>query len=298
MTRLFYLVFIPALLTAGQAYAQTTSRLKERIQQIVRAKNAFVGVAISGNDGQDTLTLNGAHRFPLQSVFKFHIAAVVLSEIDKGRFALNQAVTIPKAELVPDLYSPIRDTYPNGVTLTIAEILAYTVSQSDNVGCDVLLRLLGGPQVVDRYFLVNNVGEVSVKINEETQQKNWELQFQNWTTPRAADQVLRTLFYNQPRLLSPKSHAFLWKIMKETQTGKNKLRGQLPVNAVVAHKTGKSGVNKAGLTAAENDIGVVFLPDGRHFFISVFVTNSTESEAANEQLIADIARAAWDHFTR
>jgi len=87
--------------------------------------------------------------------------------------------------------------------------------------------------------------------------------------------------------------------MRETETGADRLKGRLPAGTVVAHKTGSSGVNKTtGVTAAVNDIGVVFLPNGRYFFISVFVTDSTEDAAANEKIIADIARAAWDHFAK
>ena len=85
--------------------------------------------------------------------------------------------------------------------------------------------------------------------------------------------------------------------MRETETGKKRLKGQLPENTIVAHKTGSSGVNKEGLTAAVNDIGIVFLPNGQHYFISVFVTNSKENSDVNEKIIADISKATWDHFT-
>ena len=86
--------------------------------------------------------------------------------------------------------------------------------------------------------------------------------------------------------------------MRETVTGKDRLKGQLPKGAIVAHKTGTSGANKDGLTAAVNDIGIIFLPNGQHFFISVFVTDSKENSAANEKIIADISKAAWDYFIK
>jgi beta-lactamase class A len=85
--------------------------------------------------------------------------------------------------------------------------------------------------------------------------------------------------------------------MKQTSTGTDRLKGNLPEGTVVAHKTGSSGVHKqTGITGASNDIGIVFLPDGRHFFISVFVTNSKENGETNARIIADIAKASWDYF--
>ncbi|MBK8388840.1 MAG: serine hydrolase, partial [Saprospiraceae bacterium] len=78
----------------------------------------------------------------------------------------------------------MREKYPEGASLTIAEISEYTVSQSDNVGCDVLLCLLGGPSKVEKHFKKNGFKDIAIKINEEVMQNNWDLQFQNWTTPK------------------------------------------------------------------------------------------------------------------
>jgi len=160
-----------------------------------------------------------------------------------------------------------------------------------------LLRLIGGPEAVEKYFIKNKFKDVSIKFNEEQQQSDWNLQFQNWTTPKAANEVLSSFYDNRKKLLSENSYDFIWKIMKETETGKDRLKGQLPKETIVAHKTGSSGTNKTtGITAAINDIGVVFLPNGQHFFISVFVTNSKEDAATNEKIIADISKATWDYF--
>jgi beta-lactamase class A len=296
MSKLFRLTTLLFLFSSTQTTAQISDALRQKIQDIISTKNAVIGVSIIGNNGKDTLSINGDAHFPLQSVFKFHIALVVLSEIDKGKFSLNQKITIEKKDLLPNLYSPIRDKYPDGATLTISEILKYTVSASDNVGCDVLLKLLGGTQVVEDYFVKNGFKDLSIKINEEEQQANWDMQFQNWTTPKAANEVLQKFYFNKKKLLSKKSYAFIWKVMKETSTGKGRLKGQLPNSAIIAHKTGTSNTNKEGLTAAVNDIGIVFLPNGKHFFISVFVTNSKENAETNEKIIADIAKATWDYF--
>lgn len=296
MTKLFHLTTLLFVFIFSHTSAQTTDSLRQKIQQIISIKNAIVGVSIIGNNEKDTVSINGERHYPMQSVFKFHIALAVLSQIDKGKFSLNQKIKILKKDLLPDLYSPIRDHYPNGTTLPISKILEYTVSQSDNVGCEVLLRLIGGPQAVEEYFTTNNFQDVSIKLNEVEQQNNWDLQFQNWTTPKAANQVLASFYYNKKKLLFKKSYDFIWRVMRETETGENRLKGQLPRNTIVAHKTGSSGANKEGLTAAVNDIGVVFLPNGKHFFISVFVTNSKEDADTNEKIIADIAKATWDYF--
>jgi beta-lactamase class A len=277
--------------------AQSINSIRQEILQIVSSKNAIVGVSILGDDGKDSLSVNGAMHFPLQSVFKFPIALAVLSEVDKGKLSIDTPVLIEKKDLLPGLYSPIRDRFPDGTTLGLKAILGYAVSQSDNVACDVLLRMIGGPAVVEKFMRDNDIPDISIKINEETQQANWEMQFQNWATPKAATELLTKFYYNRPTLLSAKSYDLLWQMMKETTTGPMRIKGLLPPNTIVAHKTGSSGANKDGLTAAVNDIGIVFLPSGKYFFISVFVTNSRENADTNEKIIADISKATWDFFS-
>jgi beta-lactamase class A/beta-lactamase class A VEB len=129
-------------------------------------------------------------------------------------------------------------------------------------------------------------------------QAKWENMFQNWTTPKAATETLKKFYENKNNLLSKSSYDFFWKTNKETTTGANRIKGQLPEGTIVAHKTGWSGTNKeTGITAAVNNIGIVFLPNGEYFILSVFVTESKENFETNEKIISDIAKATYDFYT-
>lgn len=290
-------IFTMLLLISAQVHAQSIESLREQINAVIRTKNAKVGVAIQGAGLSDTLSIKGEERFPMQSVFKLPIAIATLADVDNGKLSLDQKIEISKAELLPGLWSPIREKYPEGATLTLAEIIQYTVSLSDNVGCDVLLRLLGGPLRVEQYFSQLGFDGIKIKINEETMQNNWDLQFQNWTTPKEANRILAYFYANAEKILSQDSYDFIWEILRSTRTGENRLRGKLPKETIVAHKTGWSGVHKeTGVSAAVNDIGIIFIPNGKFFIISVFVTDSTESTEVNEEIIAKIAKLAWDYF--
>ena len=131
--------------------------------------------------------------------------------------------------------------------LTLAEIIRYTVSESDNIGCDILLRLIGGTKIVNQYFLNKNFKDISILASEEEMHKDWNIQFTNWTTTNSANKLLKA-FYDE-KLLSKKSNDFLWKTMTETTTGKKRIKGQLPESTIVAHKTGTSGTNEKGISA-------------------------------------------------
>jgi beta-lactamase class A len=299
MNRLFQLTTLLLLIvTSCNTPINKTDLLQEKIEQIVSDKNAVVGVSIIGNDGKDTLSLHGDRRFPMQSVFKFHIALAVLSEIDKGKLSLDQKIEIGKDELLPeDFWSPLRDENPNGGSFTIEKLIQYSVSHSDNTACDVLIRLIGTPKTVEEYIKKSGIQNIQITFNEEEMQAKWENMFQNWTTPKAASETLRLFYENKNNLLSKASYDFFWKTNKETTTGKSRIKGQLPAETIVAHKTGWSGTNKeTGITAAVNNIGIVFLPNGEYFIISVFVSESKENFDTNEKIIADIAKATYDFY--
>lgn len=88
-------------------------------------------------------------------------------------------------------------------------------------------------------------------------------------------------------------------VAQSTDTGKLRLKGQMPKGTVVTHKTGWSGKNKElGITAAVNDIGIVFLNKKQFFYISVFVTDSREDYDTNELIIAEVCKAVWDYFSK
>lgn len=289
------LTLLILLFLSQSGYCQL-EKLRKNIATITNSKNAIVGVSVLNLSNGDTLTVNKTHHFPMQSVYKFHLALAVLNQVDKGTFSLNQNILVKKTDLLPNLYSPMREKYPEGnVNLPLSEILKYTVAQSDNSACDLLFRLLGGPQKVNSYIHKIGVKEVNIVAPEEEMQKDWQVQYTNWSTPIAATQLLQKFY--QRKLLSKNSQDFLWKTMTGTTTGPNKIRGLLPKEAVVAHKTGFSGKNAEGLTGATNDIGIIVLPNGQKIAIALLVSNSTETEIVNERIMAEITKEVWDYYT-
>lgn len=300
MHRLLQLTTLVLLLLASCKPAnKKIDLLRNKIVQIIADKNAVVGVSIIGNHGKDTLSLHGNRRFPMQSVFKFHIALAVLAAVDKGTLSLGQKIEIKKDEFLPaDFWSPLRDDNPNGGLFTIEKLIQYAVSHSDNTACDILIRLIGTPKTVEAYIKKSGINDIQIDFNEKDMQAKWENMFLNWTTPNAASKTLQLFYENKQNLLSKTSYDFFWKTNKETTTGGSRIKGQLPKGTIVAHKTGWSGTNKeTGITAAVNNIGIVFLPNGTYFIISIFVTESKEDFDANEKIIADIAKAAYDFYT-
>jgi len=271
--------------------------LRQKIAQIAQTSKGKVGVAVINFEKKDTITYNGYSRLPMQSVYKFPLGMTILSQIDKGNFSFNQKIHITKTDLLTVTYSPLKDKYPEGNTdITLKELLEYTVSKSDNNGCDILFRLIGGPLKVNDYIHSIGIQGISIVATEQEMHKDWNVQFTNWCEPMAMARLLELIY--QGNKLSQQSNDFLKKQMTETTIGPNRIKGLLPEGTIVTHKTGSSNTNDKGITAATNDVGIVTLPNGQHFAIVIFVVNSPEKIEIREGVIAQITKAVWDYYTQ
>ncbi|MBC8986313.1 class A beta-lactamase, subclass A2 [Pedobacter sp. N36a] len=276
---------------------QDRADLKKTIKTIASRHPAKIGFAVIDLQSGDTIDFNGKAHFPMQSAYKFHLALAVLKQVDEGKLKLDQQIFVTAKDLLPNPWSPMREKYPHGnVSITLAEILSYSVSQSDNNGCDMLFRLIGGSSAVHQFIHSVGIQDVARVATEEEMHMNQKIQFKNWSTSFSAVQLLK-LFYDN-KMLSKSSGDLLLDIMMKTISGPNKIKGLLPKVTIVAYKMDSSGTNSAGVTVASNDIGIVSLPDGKNFAIAVFVSMTNEEEKVTDQIIPEFTKGAWNYFLK
>ena len=288
------LLLLCCCLAAALPLSARNGSLERAVRALTDSVRATVGVAVVFGDG-DTLVVNNGHRYPTMSVYKFHQALAVLDHLERRGLPLPTRIPVRKSDLLPDTWSPLREACPGGGRFTVAELLAYSVAQSDNNVCDLLFRFLGGPEVVNRYIAGLDAGEAAIVADEETMHRHTDNQYLNWTTPLAAVRLLE--LFRRGELLSAAYGDFLLETMFATETGPDKLRGLLPADVAVAHKTGSAFRDAQGVMVADNDIGIVRLPDGRSYSIAVFVMDSREDDRTNAAVIARISRLVYDSFS-
>ncbi len=229
----------------------------------------------------------------MQSVFKAPLALTVLHSVEKGRLSLDETVRFRASDrILPHAYSPLQDEFPGAeVDVPVSRLLSLAVSLSDNVAADILLRLIGGPSVVDRYLRQCGIDGFHIQDDEAALHRDESRQYRNWFEPSGAVHFLRMLNDRPP--VTAEHAALLLGWMQGSTRGSQRLGGQLPAGTIVMHKAGTS-FTVDGLSAATNDIGLITLPDGRRLAIAVFLTDSKANDGTRDSVIARIARAAYD----
>ncbi|APR52187.1 serine hydrolase [Sphingomonas koreensis] len=318
----------PPLIPAAGAQASPApaapATLESAFALLARQTDGTVGVAVQRIGGGPVYTLNAGQTFPMASTFKIAVAGAVLARIDRGDFKLDTMVTVDPAVWVQSAGIAEQMKHP-GVALSVHNLLELMLTRSDNTATDVMVTQAGGPAAVTAWL--RKVGVTSgQRIDADTarliyralgitpgpgtfrenidrafaadpskrdmdQKRLPNIPFNNdprdASTPEAMVQLLAAI--QSGKALSASSTKALIEIMERCITGEKRLKGLLPQNTVVAHKTGT-------LMSIANDVGIVTMPDGSKFAIAVFVKSDTKGVDTQERVIAEIARTAYDHY--
>ncbi len=190
-------VSLLTLFLTGSALAQEPL---QQIRAIAAEAHGKVSVACSLPGTPLSCDLDPTSHPPMQSVFKLPLALTVLHQVEQGKFSLDQQIPFTREDLIlPKLYSPLQDKYPNaGVDVSLQTLLEMTVSLSDNTASEILLRLAGGPEVADGYIRSLGVQGFHLVDGERAMHRDPALQYRNWFEPRGAVQLLRLISDHSP----------------------------------------------------------------------------------------------------
>lgn len=282
------LILFPVLLQAQ------SSPLAVQLENAIQGKKAEIGIAVIV-DGKDTITVNNNAHYPLMSVFKFHQALALADYMNQRNIPLDTPLHIEASDLKPNTYSPLRDKHPQGnIDMSIADLLKYTLQQSDNNACDILFNYQGGPESTNKYIHSLGIDSCSIAFTENDMHEDMNRCYLNWSTPLAAAQLLE-VFLHQP-LFGKTYKDFIYQTMTECKTGADRLFAPLSgKNVIIGHKTGTGDKNTKGQLTAINDIGFVILPNKHTYSIAVFVKDSEESPKASSEIIAKISRIVYEY---
>ena len=271
--------------TQTQRQESADAELAARLRALSARAGGNIGVAVIHVETGRSAEVQGATPLPLYSVFKLPLAVAVLKAVEENRLRLDQRVRITPAEVAPGMRAN-SDLWRQPVERTIAELLELSIARSDNTSTDKLLELVGGPEVVTQLMRAHGLRQ----INIESSVRAFVGQREHRNTGAATDLARLLARLQQGGILQPAQFALLRGMMERATTGLRRLRGNLPAGTVVADKTGTGADG-----AATNDVGLITLPAGRgHLAMAVLVSGSQLPVAAQERLIAELARAAYD----
>ncbi len=260
--------------------------LAERFKMLSEKSGGQVGVAVIHVESGRSVAFNGTSPLPLFSVFKLPLAVAVLKDVEEGKLRLDQKIRVAPEEAAPGAKANT-ELWSKPVELTITELIGLSISRSDNTSSDKLLELVGGPSAVTERMRALGLRKIEIKA---TVREFAASRKEHPNTGAAEDLAQLLVRLQKGEVLQAPQLSMLMGAMERATTGLKRLRGDLPPGTPVTHKTGTGDAGKV-----TNDVGLITLPGGRgRLAMAVLVSGSKLSAEAQEKLIAELARAAYD----
>lgn len=272
--------------------------LADSISQIVAQCPGEVGVALIVNS-EDTVTVNDSNVYPMMSVFKLHQALAVGHRFDREALSLDSVLTLNRATLDPDTWSPmLRDHAESVISIPVSGLLRYALVQSDNNASNVMFRSLCPVEETDS-FISTVIPRNTFRIAhmEAEMAADHALACDNSTSPLGAAMLINRLFTDS--VISPANQNFIRQCLGECVTGKDRIAAPLlgKEGVTIAHKTG-SGFSEGGVLAAHNDVAYITLPNGVSYSLAVFVKDFKGNEPQASAVVARISRTVYDALSQ
>jgi beta-lactamase class A len=307
---------------AQQLLSKNPQQLEQQIATFEAISGGRLGVSAIHLESGEQINLHGDERFPMASTYKIPIAIQLLQKVDRGEIQLNQLIAIEPNDLRHG--SKITDYFnPPELSISSKNLMDLMMITSDNTASDILIEEAGGAKAVTAFLHEHNLMDMQVDRTEaqmlaemldislppkakwtakmfedyldSEKAQNQELirrrnadNLKDTATPKAMTSLLSEL-YNK-KLLKSEHTILILDAMERCETGAKRLKGLLPKEVEVAHKTGSDFL-------ATNDAGIITLPNNKgHVAVTVFVKNSDKPMPEQEKAIAEVARSVYSFF--
>lgn len=223
-----------------------------------------VGVVVRDTGNGDEMLYRPDERFAMCSTFKWLLAAMILSRVDRGEASLEEDIRYDASDLLD--YSPVTGRHVEEGALSVAELCRAAVTVSDNAAANLLLERVGGPEGLTAFL--RDCGDAVTRLDryEPELNTNQPGDARDTTTPRAMLETMDTLLLGD--VLSAGSRERLTGWLKDATTGRARLRAGLPPGWITGDKTG------TGHNGAANDIAIAWPPQQPPILIAAFLSGS------------------------
>ncbi|GGU64921.1 beta-lactamase [Streptomyces albospinus] len=217
-------------------------------------------------------------RFAMCSTFKTVAAAAVLR--DQARCApLDKVIHYPPADILP--HSPKTAQHVD-TGMAVGDLCAAAIQYSDNAAGNLLLRQIGGPAGLTRFF--RSIGDHVSRLDRWETDLNLAVpgDLRDTTTPEAIGGSYERLTVGRALADADRAQLVTW--LKGNTTSGERFRAGLPKGWTVGDKTG------TGDYASANDVGVAWTTRKTPIVLAVLTSKPTRDAPVDNAPIAAAAR--------
>jgi beta-lactamase class A len=256
-----------------------------RLAALEKREGGRLGVEALDTATGRRLQHRSGERFGMCSTFKFLAAAAILQRVDRSTEHLDKQVAYGEGDLLE--YAPIVKEHVKAGTMTLEALCAAAVQWSDNTAANLMLKVLGGPEVVTAF--IRSTGDPVTRLDKTEPELNVVRPGELHDTTTAASMVGLLNSVVLGKVLSPDSRSRLEGWMLDAKVGEHRLPAGLPTGWRIAHKTG-TGSDQT------NDVGVIWPPNRAPIIVAALYSRSGTRLNQREDVLRDVGRIVASGF--
>jgi beta-lactamase class A len=267
--------------TSWPATSNRASQTGPRLAALEKESGGRLGVYAFSMANHARAAYRADERFPFCSTFKVMVVSAVLNRSTQVSGLLEQRTYYTANDVASGGYAPIaRNHIEDG--MTVAKLCAAAVRDSDSVAANALIKLLGGPSFVTDF--ARSIGDTKFRLDRWEPELNTAIPGdpRDTTTPAAMAHSLSTLVLGD--VLGGLERKQLEQWMRDSTTGKERIRAGVPVDWQSADKTG------TGDYGTTNDIGIVWPPAKPPIVIVTYYTQAKQNAKPRSDVLATATR--------
>ena len=268
--------------------------LKKQISHRIEATEGTFAVAFRDlSNPENNILINEHESFHAASTMKTPVMVEVFRQAELGRFSLSDSI------LVKNEFRSIVDgsTYSMNIDrdggdrlyayldkkVTVRDLVFDMITVSGNLATNILIDLVDAKKVTGT---MRDLGAMDIEVLRGVEDmKAFERGLSNTTTAYDLLIVYEAIARNE--IVSEEACRDMLAIL-EAQEFRSKLPAKLPADIRIAHKGGS-------ITGIQHDAGIIFLPGGRTYVLSVLSKNLENADDGIET-IADISKLIYDYM--
>ncbi len=288
------LALATAVLTAQQpAPPAPIDRLRQSIERITRSIDATWGIYIKSIETGEEIAINADRQMDTMSVIKIPLMVEVFQQVMERRSALVDKYTLVQEDILPG--TGVMRSLDPGAVLTVKDLITLMIIVSDNTATDVLYRMVGGPEAVNRRMEALGLKQTRAPsrawfdaLRAEGNPEKFHRAAKHpygLSTPRETGKLLEMM--ERGELVDKAASARMLEI----------LRGQVYRSRIPRYLAGWRIPHKTGdfLPYIGNDVGVLEAA-GRRIVVSIYTANHFGSGERLEEAIGRVAEQAAAYF--
>lgn len=255
--------------------------LERNLKEGLSAFSGTAGIVVKDLDKDWQITFNPEDKIAAASVVKVAIMASCLKAADEAKIYLTSSEKISSRNIVQG--SGLLKYMREGTEFTLDKLITLMIAESDNTASNMLIERLGFDYINQSW---KEFGMLDTKLERKMMDfYSRNKGIENYTSATDMALLLEKIYRNE--LLDEKDCRQILRTLK-LQRVNDRIPARLPVEVVVAHKTGlERGVC--------HDAGIIFSPYGD--FLIVVLTKGAASTQEAKDFIATVTFEVYNYLT-